>query len=174
MVDDGVVTLLLGIGPGIFYQSATINEAAAGSSPGACRCSCSRSCGSESASGPRPLVRGGGGARIVKPTGVIAVAAGRGGLVIDAMADRASRGPGDVLRRPAWGIPRHLRRVEPVRDALAVVDYEVVLEALLSFKIVDHLPLADIGSTYTRFLGASAWPPSSRSRPSGSWRQRGA
>jgi hypothetical protein len=45
----------------------------------------------------------------------------------------------------AWGF---------VRDARSIVDYEVVLNALLSFKMEDHLSLADIGASYTRFLAA--------------------
>jgi hypothetical protein len=94
---------------------------------------------------------------LVKPTGVIAIAAASAGLLVDALADKRLtwRAAVSFLVPTAFGLVAYVGW-GAVRDARAIVDYEVVLNALLSFKMVDHLPLADIGASYTRFLGAYA------------------
>ena len=153
-----VVTLLLGIGPGVLYQSATINNDAAGILTGSLALLMFALLRERVTAGALALWSGVAVALVlVKPTGVIAVAAACGGLMMDALADRrlswgsavryAAPLAAGVVTYGAWSA---------VRDARAIVDYDVVLEALLSFKMVDHLPLADVGGAYTRLLGAYA------------------
>ena len=153
-----LVTLLLGIGPGVLYQTATINNDAAAILTGSLALLMFATL--RKRIGLTSLVVWSAAAValvLVKPTGVIAISAAAVGLIVDAAADRrlCLRSFVAFLVPLAAGLATYLTW-GVVRDARARVDYDVVLEALLSFKMVDHLPLADVGAALTRFLGAYA------------------
>jgi hypothetical protein len=153
-----LMTLILGMGPGVLYQSATINNDAAGILTGSLallmfaslRASASATRLAAWAAVAFALV-------LLKPTGLIAIAAAVVALGVDAAVD------GRLTSRVAarFGVPllagvaMYLAWGE-VRDARATVDYDVVLEALLGFKMVDDLPLDDIVAALPRLLGAYA------------------
>jgi hypothetical protein len=151
-----VVTSLLAIGPGVLYQSATINNDAAAMLTG--------SLALLMFARLRERVSVGGVAIwsvasvllvFVKPTGVVAIAAGCLALLLDGWIERRLS-PKRVVAYlvpllaglaayGAWG---------QIREARATVDYDVVLESLLSFKQIDNFPLDNVSSTITRLLGA--------------------
>jgi hypothetical protein len=153
-----LVTLLLGIGPGVVYQTATINNDAAAILTGSLALLMFATLRERVAAWPLVLWSAVAvGLVLVKPTGVISIAAAAAGLIVDAAADRrlTRRTFAAFLVPLAAGLATYLSW-GAVRDHRATVDYDVVLDALLSFKMVDHLPLSDVGAALTRLLGAYA------------------
>jgi hypothetical protein len=145
---------LLAVSPGVLYQTATVNNDAAAVLTGSL-------CVLMFAELRAKLTPGRVAAWsavavlivLIKPTGVVAVAAAVGGLLLDALLDRrlsvrsaigyASPVLAGVVTYGLWGL---------VRDARAVVDYEVVLDALLAFKQVDSFPFRDTLNSVTRLV----------------------
>jgi hypothetical protein len=92
---------------------------------------------------------------LIKPTGVVAVAAGCGALLLDAAIDRRLT----LRRAAALSLPLVVGLVgylgwSQVREARATVEYDVVLEALLSFKMTDDFPLDDVSANIARLPAA--------------------
>ena len=151
-----IVTSLLTLGPGVLYQSATINNDAAGILTGAAAL-LMFAVVRERDGWPQVAswCAAAGLLVLVKPTGVVSVAAASGALVLDALVERRL----DVRRAVAFGLPTAVGLVTylawgVVRTRRSTVDYDVVLDALLSFKQVDRFPLDDIASSVTRLFGA--------------------
>jgi hypothetical protein len=151
-------TVLLGIGPGVLYQGATVNNDAAAILTGSL------------ALLMFAHLREGIGARrltvwaavavalvMVKPTGIVAVGVAGGALLFDAIVDRRL----DRRHAIAFLVPVLAGLVaygawSSIRAARATVDYDVVLEALLHFKMTDEVPWEDLPRTLTRLLDAYA------------------
>lgn len=153
-----LMAVLLAISPGVLYQSATINNDAA-----------AILIGSLSLLMFATLREGTGWAAmagwcavaallvLVKPTGLIAVATAGAALLLDARLDRRlTLRRGLVLVLPVLaGLVAYLGWNQ-VREARSTVDYDVVLEALLSFKQIDKFPIDDVSANITRLTGAYA------------------
>jgi hypothetical protein len=154
------VAALISLSPNILYQAATVNNDAAAVLTGAAalllfadlRARPTVARASAWSAVAVALV-------LIKPTGVVAVAAVCGALLLDALiAGRLRpRLAGVALLPLAAGLLTYLAWGQ-VRDARATVDYDVVLDALLSFKMVDGLPVGDVVATVTRLLHAYATP----------------
>jgi hypothetical protein len=150
-----LVTLLLGIGPGVVYQTSTINNDAAAVLTGSAALLMFTHLRRDGTTLPRVAIWSAVAVALVlvKPTGVVSVAAAVGALLLDALLDRhltLRHAVGAVVPLLAglvtygvWGV---------VRDARGTVDYDVVLEALLSFKMTERFPLDDVGSAIDRFV----------------------
>jgi hypothetical protein len=149
---SAAVVALMAVSPAVVYQSATVNNDAAAVLTGSVALLLFAHL--RERPGARWVALWCGAAVLlvlIKPTGIISVAAASAALLLDAHLDGRLR-PRAALSLVApviaglvayvgWGL---------VRDARAVVDYDVVLEALLSFKMVDDLPLDDIVATVSR------------------------
>lgn len=154
------VAALMAVSPGILYQTATVNNDAAAVLTGSLALLLFAQL-RDDASTARIILWGAVGAFLVllKPIGVVGLAAASAGLLLDALLDRRLHLRWALARcvpllvglvtYVAWG---------QVRDARAVVDYDVVLRALLSFKMVDDLPLDDIVASASRFVTAYGTP----------------
>lgn len=150
------LTVLLATAPGVLYQSATINNDAAAILTGSACLLLFASLRERLRGWPvvgwsvvsLALV-------MVKPTGVIAVAAACGALLLDAAIDRrlTVRRASLLLVPLLVGLVGYLSWGQ-VRDARATIDYDVVLEALLSFKMTDDFPLGDVSANIARLPGA--------------------
>jgi hypothetical protein len=150
------LALLLAIGPGVVYQSATINNDAAAILTG------STALLMVASLRERPhgwAVAGWCAAAValvlVKPTGVVAIGAGCAAVLLDAAIDRRLT----WRRALAVSLPVLVGLVayvgwSEVREARATVDYDIVLEALLSFKMTEDFPLDDVSANITRLVGA--------------------
>ncbi|MGK2946967.1 MAG: hypothetical protein ACSLFP_00195 [Acidimicrobiales bacterium] len=151
-----LLTTLLALSPGVLYQSATINNDAAAILTG----SAALFMFAHLRNAPSALAAVGWTAVavtlvLIKPTGVISIAAACAALLIDAMADRRltwrRAGPfvlpliGGLIAYAGWSV---------VREARGYVDYDIVLEALLSFKMTDDFPLDDVVANVTRLIMA--------------------
>lgn len=153
-----LVVLVLAIGPGVLYQSATVNNDAAAILTGSTSLLMFASLRERVR--PWPLAGWAAAALalvLVKPTGVVAVAAGCGALLLDAAIDRRLT----VRRIAALSLPLLVGLVGyaawgQVREARAIVDYDVVLEALLSFKMTDDVSnvLDDVAANIARLPAA--------------------
>ncbi len=157
-------TFLLGMGPGVLYQSAAVNNDAAAILTGSLALLMFAQLRDATGRGRIALWCAVAVALVlVKPTGVIAIGAACGALLLDAWLDRRlTPRLGLALGAPvlaglvtylAWGV---------VREARATIDYDVVLEALLSFKMTDQVPLDDTVRNLTKLLQSYA-PPGCRS-----------
>ena len=153
-----LLAALLALSPGVLHQAATVNNDAAAVLTGSLAVLMFASL-RERAS---PLVAVGWGAVavalvMIKPTGIISVAAAGAALLLDAALDRRLQLRAAVLYvvPVVAGLAAYLAWGQ-IRDARATVDYDIVLDALLSFKKVDSLPLDDVVATVSRLTAASA------------------
>ncbi len=153
-----VVTALLAISPTVVYQSATVNNDAVALLSGSVallmfallRQSVDRRAVLVWSVVAVLLV-------LLKPTGLIAVGVASAALCLDAALDRRL----DRRRALSFAIPTLAGLVAyvgwgRVRDARGIVDYQVVLDALLGFKQVDSFPLDDVVASVTRMFRAYA------------------
>jgi hypothetical protein len=149
-----LLTALLGLSPGVVYQSATINNDAAAILTGSAAllmfAQLRRGASARAVAGWTTVAVA---LVLVKPTGVISIAAACVALVVDATIDRRLTGRrsvpfavpliGGLMAYGGWSV---------VREARGYVDYAVVLEALLSFKMTDEFPLDDLVANVTRLI----------------------
>jgi hypothetical protein len=151
-----LVTLLLGVGPGVLYQSATVNNDAAAILTGSLALFMFAQLRDRVTTTAVVVWSVVAVALVmVKPTGVVAIGTACAALIVDALIDRR------LTRRlaVAFVAPVLVGLVayvgwSAIREGRATVDYDVVLRALLGFKLTDDVPLDDVSHSIGRLLGS--------------------